>query len=375
MLFQYKYLEDHPIEKLQEYLDFVFLEVWCKANGEFGIEKFDGCPELKAIIKAIFYDDSISVPHLYEPIQEAFNIFKNLDSKFIDQLKVWYKNNNDIEKLCSGDKTCQPISYKELKTIHQQEELSKLLNKFYKNLYKNVLGLKAVYSQFGKLGEHYQQFVELNDEDICPFCGITDIKGQYHSKREAYDHFLPKDFYPFNSVNFKNLAPMCTNCNTSYKLQQDPLYEIPKTRDPLFDRDNRRRKVFYPFTIISPEITISVEIKTKEIDKLKPDKLNIHATSSQHTEEITTWKEVFGIDERFKAKCCSKNGGLYWYQQAVDEIDNVEEGDKNEALKKWLAKIKRAASTKPWAENNFIKAPFLDGCEVAGVFTDKISSI
>ena len=123
MLFQYKYLENQPIEKLQEYLDFVFLEVWCKAKGEFGIEKLDGCPEFQAIVKAIFYDDSISVPHLYEPIQEIFNTFKEFDSKFKQQLTQWYHSNNDIEKLCSGNSTCKPISYKELGIFQKRKKI------------------------------------------------------------------------------------------------------------------------------------------------------------------------------------------------------------------------------------------------------------
>jgi hypothetical protein len=300
MLFQYKYLENHPLEKLQKYLKYVFLEVWCKAEGDFDISKLDGCEEFKEIVLAIYYDDRIKIPHLYEPIQEIYNIFKSFDSDFRNQLKEWFLNNNDIEKLCSGDESCVPVSYKELEINYHQEDLSVLFNKFYKNLFNNVLGLKAVYSKLGELGGHYQKFVELNDEDICPFCGINEIKGKYHTKRDAYDHFLPKDFYPFNSVNFKNLAPMCSDCNSSYKLRQDPLYEIPKTRDPLFDRENRRRKAFYPYSVTPSEINISIEIKTEDIKKLQPKELTIKTDSTKHCEEIETWKEVFGIDESLK---------------------------------------------------------------------------
>ena len=39
---------------------------------------------------------------------------------------------------------------------------------------------------------------------LCPFCGLGDIKGVHHTKRETYVHYLPKALYPFNSINFRN---------------------------------------------------------------------------------------------------------------------------------------------------------------------------
>ena len=50
------------------------------------------------------------------------------------------------------------------------------------------------------------------------------MKGTHHSKREAYDHYLPKVLYPFNSINFRNLAPACHECNSTYKLGKDPAH-------------------------------------------------------------------------------------------------------------------------------------------------------
>src|ERR1035441_1462629 len=58
-----------------------------------------------------------------------------------------------------------------------------------------------------EIDAHYKAFVTENKEGKCPYCGCGDIKGVHHSRRDAYDHFLPKGTYPFNSVNFRNLAP------------------------------------------------------------------------------------------------------------------------------------------------------------------------
>jgi hypothetical protein len=83
--------------------------------------------------------------------------------------------------------------------------LHDILEKFFKHLFTNVIKLKAITTRIGDIELHYKDFVKVNDEDRCPFCGINDLKGQYVERREAYDHYLPKDIYPFNSINFLNL--------------------------------------------------------------------------------------------------------------------------------------------------------------------------
>jgi len=41
MLFAYTYVP-HAMEKMQEFIDFIFFEVWCKAPGvEYGIHLFE----------------------------------------------------------------------------------------------------------------------------------------------------------------------------------------------------------------------------------------------------------------------------------------------------------------------------------------------
>ncbi len=40
------------------------------------------------------------------------------------------------------------------------------------------------------------------------------------------------------------------------------------------------------------------------------------------TEEIETWKDVYGIEERYKAKLCGENDGKYWLTQVLDECQD-----------------------------------------------------
>jgi hypothetical protein len=363
MLFHYKYVP-HTIEKLQEYIDHLFLKVWCEADGEYDIEKLH--PALKEIVLAIYYDDSIKKDHLYGPINEIYDLFLKIKKGRREALKKWYINNNSIEDLCSNNNNCKPLQYKRLKQLYA--ELAPKIEAFFKSLFTEVIKLKAVYSKIGKIDEHYEAFMTENDEGKCPFCGINDIKGPYHSKREAYDHYLPKNIYPFNSINFKNLAPMCHECNSSYKTLNDPLY-IPNHRDPLLNRENRRRKAFFPYSQEQPDIDIQMEINNCDIDAIVPNEIELKISSANHAEEMETWKEIFGIEERYKAKCCEKNDGKVWYHMIADEFENARTQTKSPIGPKELYDMTlRQASNYPYNGSNFLKKPFLEACEKAGLF-------
>lgn len=55
MLFPYKYVP-HTMDKMQEFIDFIFNDVWCKApgGGAFDMNLFAGKPELRELMEAFF---------------------------------------------------------------------------------------------------------------------------------------------------------------------------------------------------------------------------------------------------------------------------------------------------------------------------------
>ena len=224
MLFTYKPI-DHPLHRLQEYIDYLFLEVWCKAaDAEYDITLFDGCFELKEIINDFSNLETKAAKFFNGNIQKIYKLFTQLDQAEIDQLKIWYHANNKIDALCSLVADYQPIRYNEL--IDWNADIGNAFKAFFPKMYDaDFLTSAPIKNRLGDMSEHYRDFVKLNDEGKCPYCGIADIEGGYSSKREAYDHFLPKGIYPFNSINFYNLAPMCHKCNCSYKLSKDPLLD------------------------------------------------------------------------------------------------------------------------------------------------------
>jgi hypothetical protein len=257
MLFTYKYIK-HDIEKLQGFLDFLFYDVWLVADGDFDAEKLNGNPELKQIYEDFGNADYKWGNFFNSSIEKIYAEFAKIDDDpFKLKLKDQYNANNEIEVLCT-DKTKIPVSYADIKAKYP--DLEKAINDFYSKLYgtESPFNLEA----FGQLNKklipsHYEVFITDNNEEVCPFCGILPIKGNNHSYREAYDHYLPKGLYPFNVLNFRNLAPMCHECNSTYKLTDDPIYEDYKKIDPLKKEENRQL-AFYPYSENHPELEIKV---------------------------------------------------------------------------------------------------------------------
>jgi hypothetical protein len=77
----------------------------------------------------------------------------------------------------------------------------------------------------------------------------------------------------------------------------------------------------------------------------------------------TKREDIFGIEERYKAKLCGKNDGKAWTQRIIDEPANA--GLTREQL---LAYELRAADQCPFDSANFLKKPFLMACQSAKIF-------
>jgi hypothetical protein len=358
MLFPYQYIENHSIYALQEWMDDLFLNVWCMADPTVDYD-IDLLPnDLKEITLAIFYDARITTDYLYGPIERVYIIFQGFDQPTKDLLAQAYRNNNNVLDMCKLQNRCTPYIYDTLNALNSG--LKSELFTFYKNLFTSIIHLKVVQDKIGEIDNHYNEFVTINDEGKCPFCGLNSIKSAYRTVRDAYDHYLPKGVYPFNSINFKNLAPMCHECNSSHKLRQDPVTN-PET--------SARRRAFFPYDANNGyEINIDLIFNNPDINTLTENDVTVNLTSPTHQQEVDTWKEVFGIEERYKEKCASKTDGKYWYVQTYDEYNNLPFMSKVfYSRKKHIQNTITSARTNPYAAGNFIKASFLETCVKMGI--------
>jgi hypothetical protein len=308
MLFPYTYVP-HQMERMQEFIDFIFHEVWCKAPiGEiFHPKLFAGNPDLKEVMSEFGFSSQAAERGkvFYKDVKTIYELFELLSAQEIQHLKLWYQGNNDLEKVCANDPTVPLARYSDIAVTFK--DISEQLAVFFKGLYsQSLLDLAALRAKIGDIDDHYQAFVTTNNAGKCPFCGIHDLLGKYYSKREAYDHYLPKSLYPFNSINFKNLVPACHHCNSSYKTSKNPAF-TPK--DPT--GTIQRRAVFYPYTSTSYAIELQVTLQHSDIANLTPMDVNLQFGPAALSEKINTWKDVYGIEERYKAKFCAENDGKY----------------------------------------------------------------
>ncbi len=356
MLFSYTYITQ-DMEKMQGYMDYIFYKVWCEARRmpEYGIELFDANLELKEILRDFDIQTSEGGDLFLRSIEDIFNLFKELSSIQIEQLRAWYTANNNIKALCANEENVNPITYGELKIFN--EPLYIKIKKLFTNLYGDkIIGRVPITKKIGEIDAHYKAFMSVNTKGKCPCCGINGLKGVYHSKREAYDHYLPKGTYPFNSINFTNLIPLCHECNSSYKLEKNPLYIVP---NPI----EGRRKAFYLYTNEDIKIDISIRLNLIRKDEIKPENIEINFQADGYEEELGTWKEVFGVEERYKAECSAENDGIDWLEQITDDIDNYDGISKDQALET----LRKAKERKPFAEKRFLKLPFLEACDTIGL--------
>lgn len=356
MLFAYRYVP-HDMDRMQQFMDFIFFAVWCKApkRGGFGLHLFAANTKLHAVMESFHYSDSKGADFFNAHVEAIYDSFQHLSPGDIRRLRRWYKGNNDLEKVCANDPRARLASYADIQAKYP--ELAEQLRTFFKGLYDR-LGLADLKAKIGSIDDHYKAFTVENNAGKCPFCGINDLFGKYHSKREAYDHYLPKALYPFNSVNFHNLVPACPHCNSSYKGSKNAAFAF---KDPC--QRQVRRKVFYPFSTNFYQISPRIRLQHADYESLLPKDIELAFDSQKFQEQIETWKDVYGIEERYKAKMCAEDDGKYWVTQVLDEC----QGYGLQPADILNMRVKQS-KTNPYADCNFIRAPFLEACDRAGVF-------
>lgn len=360
MLFPYTYVP-HKMEKMQVFIDFIFHKVWCKApiGMAFHPDLFEGNPDLKEVMVELGFSAKapVSGKAFYKDVKAIYELFAPLLPQEIDQFRQWYQGNNELEKVCANDPATHLARYSDIAVNHG--DLADQLATFFKGLYsQSLLNIAVLRAKIGDIDDHYDSFVRANRVGKCPFCGITDLLSEYHTKREAYDHYLPKALYPFNSINFHNLVPACHHCNSSYKTSKDPAH-MPK--DPA--RAVARRVVFYPYKPVAHTINLQVTLQHSDIAKLTPADITLQFGPAAITQEIDTWKDVYGIEERYKAKLSGENDGKWWLTQVLDEWNVLGRSPAD-----FMTALRMHEASKPYADCNFLKRPFLEGCQRRGIF-------
>jgi len=276
MLRLYKPITD-DIFKLQEYLEYLVSAIWC------GEQKEECDKYLDVNLKPLFDKYEWFRNEIKTIYEECKNLSVDDKKKIIDTFKA-LKN---ISEVCEGN--IIPLKIKQLPIVVEE-----LIKPFFVKCYESLLERSLVP---GDKLQYYNSIIKENKYKFCPCCGYVSFESAESNYREAYDHYLPKAEYPFASVNFFNLVPLCYKCNSDRKSTKNPV---------------NGRKAYYPFSL-NPEthiVDIQVKfshIKVKDYDNFEKKELQIELLGDD--EKCNTWDDVFDIKERYfdEVKSFSKN--------------------------------------------------------------------
>jgi hypothetical protein len=154
---------------------------------------------------------------------------------------------------------------------------------------------------------------------------------------------------------------MCVECNSSYKLAKDPTRGI----DPISYENGTgriRRRAFYSYAAVAANIVTAIKLKTKDVLHLQPDEIDLTFCCPAKEQEVEAWKDVFGIEERYKAKLCSESDGKAWLQRIMEE-GTGSDLSKDQVLEYELRAAKRVIAH----DAGFLKVPFLIACRDAKI--------
>lgn len=268
MLCLYKPIK-HDIYKLHEMVEYLVCHVWCEAD-DIACES-----RLHKDFKPLYakYD------WLKKYVDEIYEQCEGLSPIEKQSIKDAFVITNSIEKLCNAQ--VKPISISALPNV-VEKSIKPLLVKFYESL----LGRSLVP---GDKLDYYNKLIEENKIRYCPCCGYVPFESAASNYREAFDHYLPKSVYPFASVNFLNLVPLCYKCNSDRKSTKDPI--------------GNGKKAFYPFSDTPDAHSVDIKVQLKKNGILDYENLgrpNVVIELAGDSEQCETWDRVFDIKERYK---------------------------------------------------------------------------
>lgn len=306
MLRMYQPITNHPIFSLHSMLEHLVCEVWCNANEGTNCEDILQ-PQFRVIYNTYAW--------LKNDVDAVYQSCKSLALVERQSIAVAFGINNRIEDLCNG--LIAPIHLNVLPSV-VETGMKPLLVKFYNVL----LDLAAV---AGNKLDYYNELIRVTEYRTCPCCGLHLIESADSDYREDNDHYLPKSEFPFASVNFKNLVPLCTKCNQKHKKSKNPI--------------DGGRLAFYPYST-TPYV---IEVKASITDSLSLDFLKLKTEEVVmsfigNEDKIATWNWLFEIKERYTEQICNfsktelrilskknkKNPAINYSELIDEEIVNLE---------------------------------------------------
>lgn len=287
-------LSYHPIKsdlhRVQSFVNYIMLEVILKApklkRKQFSTRMV--IPRYQRLI------DGVNKSYLLDPLRVMYDGCRNLTPYQLKVLRKAVYNNNKIEELCEG--RLKPVHYSELRDVlgDKNEKLIEAIKTFCYELYDNCLRRKPFKDEYEDIGQYYKKLVT-RDSD-CIMCGYPYvIQTELDEAMSAFDHYLPRALYPFNSVNTDNLVPTCDACNETYKRAKDPLFKGPPYKR------NLQQRCFFPFSMISYCIVIDVSFLEPYRKSMPVESIVINLGCDGNQDKVDNWDRIYNIKARYRS--------------------------------------------------------------------------
>ncbi|AQG80596.1 hypothetical protein [Spirosoma montaniterrae] len=283
MIYTYRYL-NHSINQFHDNIAYFFEQLFA-----LNLLAFDATVLFRDDFLLLIQSSKVLLRR-FETIVPTYHQLTNAEQALVQEA---FRNNNDIETICQCG--CHPYKYNDLPSGIREP-----LKDLFMSLWEDYSQFKKVNSAYGTVKNHFDMFVSHNHQDalLCPFCGINILQPSEGLYRDAYDHFIPKAVYPFNSVNFKNLLPICYVCNSNAK----------RAKDVPFDDTGAQRAITYPYKnqpdrYVEAHIQYESAYDQSDQTLLSDTKTLWHVTlteSGSYTPEMDSWNAIYCIRKRYQ---------------------------------------------------------------------------
>lgn len=117
----------------------------------------------------------------------------------------------------------------------------------------------------------------------CGFCGYEPVDSGSPADPD-WDHYLARSLYPFAAYSLRNLTPMGTACNRTYK----------GAKDVLRDADGAPRHCYDPY------ISGPIEVHLRNSDPFGQGSRPIYSVTIEgDADRSRTWNDVFRVEDRW----------------------------------------------------------------------------
>lgn len=268
-------------------------------------------------LASLFTQNLLNVINDSNDLERKFKaVFTNLNIAGINKTLVYQTitNNNQIQQLLTNNQF-PLLSF----PSPAYDALQLTIKALYSHLWKSTVTTQTCINNYGSITEHYTLFDQVNKsttDRICTFCGLEKLTNP-KEKRNEYDHYLNKDYYPYSAINFHNLIPMCDTCNKSPNKGVKNMI--------LTENTGIRRLAYNPY---SPVETFSLTLNSLDLFGAQCA-WQASTTCQNNNQGFLTWKLIFNIDFRYSNYVDSsyerwlKNFNAYFHKQTPVDLPEL----------------------------------------------------